>query len=115
MRSRIAALSLAAALAITPAMLFADEPKSLEELVVAMADTPADHAAVASHFRARAEEARHAAKRHKSMARAYGGGKLNTRVQMSGHCDRLVTEYEAMAVEYDDLAKLHDQLAHPKP
>jgi hypothetical protein len=34
---------------------------------------------------------------------------------MSGHCDRLVTEYEAMAVEYDDLAKLHDQLAHPKP
>jgi len=115
MRAWILTLPLAVGLALAPATLVADEPKALEELVVEMADTPADHAAVAEHFRAKAKEARALAQRHKSMARAYGGGKLSTRIQLRGHCDRLSEEYEAAAAEYEALAKLHDELAHATP
>ena len=111
MRTWIIALSMLAALSIAPAAVLADEPQSLEELVVGMADTPADHAAVARHFRAEAEDSRAAARRHESMARVYGGGKLNTRIQMRGHCDKLAEQYTAIAAEYEELAKLHDQLA----
>jgi hypothetical protein len=115
MRAWILAASLIAGLVLMPGASFADEPKSLEELVVEMADTPADHAAVAAHFRAKAANARAAAQRHKSMAKAYGGGKLSTRIQMRGHCDRLADENEAIAVEYEALAKLHEELAKPAP
>jgi hypothetical protein len=115
MRAWILAVSLMAGLVLTPAALFADETKSLEELVVEMADTPAEHAAVAAHFREKAAHARAAAERHKSMARAYGGGKLNTRIEMRGHCERLAQQNEAMAAEYEALAKLHDGLAKPAP
>jgi hypothetical protein len=115
MRAWILTASLLAGLVLVPGALVADEQKSLEQLVVEMADTPADHAAVAAHFRAKAADARAAAQRHKSMARAYGGGKLNTRLQMRGHCDRLSEENEAIAVEYEALAKLHDELAKPAP
>jgi hypothetical protein len=115
MRSWILTASLLTSLALTPAVLWADEPKSLEELVVEMADTPADHAAVAAHFRAKAVEARATAKRHQSMSRAYGGGKLGTRIQMRGHCDRLAEENGAIAGEYEALAKLHDELAKAAP
>jgi hypothetical protein len=107
--------SLIAALALAPVALRAEEPKSLEELVVAMADTPAEHAAVAAHFRAKAQAARAAARRHHSMAQAYGAGKLTTRMEMREHCDRLAKDNEAMAGEYDALAKLHDDLAHAAP
>jgi hypothetical protein len=49
------------------------------------------------------------------MGRAYGGGKLGTRAQLKGHCSRLVDPYNAAAVEYEELAKLHDQLASGAP
>jgi hypothetical protein len=115
MRAWILASSLMAGLALTPGASFGEEPKSVEELVVEMADTPADHASVAAFYRAKAADARATAQRHKSMARAYGGGKLNTRIQMRGHCDRLTEQNEAIAAEYEALAKLHEDLAKPAP
>jgi hypothetical protein len=108
-------IALSLSLAALPSVSLADEPKSLEELVVDMADTPAEHAAVAAHFRHKAERARAAAKRHESMGRSYGGGKLQSRVQMSEHCRRLAEQNAATAAEYEALAKLHDDLAKAAP
>jgi hypothetical protein len=115
MRAWILIAPFVAGLALAPVPLFADDTKSLEELVVEMADTAADHAAVAAHFRAKAADARATARRHASMGRSYGGGKLNTRIQLRGHCDRLKDQHEAVAGEYEALAKLHDDLAKAAP
>ncbi|MBM4382773.1 MAG: hypothetical protein FJ091_05325 [Deltaproteobacteria bacterium] len=115
MAKKIAAFVLLAGLAAVPAWVRAEEAPSLEALVVEMADSPSEHAAVAQHFRAKAAEARAQARRHESMGRAYGGGKLGTRTQLKGHCSRLVEQFNAAASEYDELAKLHDELAHAAP
>jgi hypothetical protein len=111
MNSRILMTIVATALISIPMAALADSPASLEQLVVEMADSPAEHAAVANHFRAKAAEARGQASKHESMSRAYSGGKLNTRIQMRGHCDKLAEQYGAMAAEYEELAKLHDAAA----
>ena len=111
MARRIAGFVLLAGLFVLPAAARAEEAPSLEALVVEMADSPSEHAAVAQHFRARAAEARAQAQRHESMGRAYGGGKLGTRTQLKGHCSRLVEQFNAAAAEYENLAKLHDELA----
>jgi len=110
MNGRMTGMLLAAALALSPAAVIADEGShSLEALVVQMADTPAEHAALAEHFRAKAEAARKEAKRHEGMARSYGAGKLNTRIEMSAHCKRLAASNNAAADEYEALAKLHEE------
>lgn len=109
------ALVLGTALATFPSLLpgsvRADEPVSVEELVVDMANTPADHAAVAKYFRAKAAEARSEANRHKSMGRVYTGGKFHHRSQMESHCKKLTAQSNAMADEYEALAKLHEEEA----
>ena len=80
-----------------------------------MADSPSEHSAVANHFRAKAAEARGEVSKHESMSRVYGGGKLNTRIQMRGHCNKLAEQYGATATEYEELAKLHDAAAAAAP
>ncbi len=110
------ALVLGAALTAFPSLLPGstqadEEPVSVEELVVEMANTPGDHAAVAKYFRAKAAEARAEANRHRSMGRVYTGGKLHHRSQMESHCRKLTAQSNAMADEYDALAKLHDEEA----
>jgi hypothetical protein len=111
MLKRVATLVLLSGLVGMPAGVFAEEAPSLEALVVEMADSPAEHAAVAEHFRAKAGEARAQARRHESMGRAYGGGKLGTRAQLTDHCKRLAEQFDAAAGEYEELAALHDRLA----
>jgi hypothetical protein len=106
----MAGLLLTAVLAFAPAAVLADEGShSLEDLVVRMADTPSDHAALAEHFRAKAAAARKTARRHESMARTYGAGKLTERAQMGSHCKKLAASSNAAADEYEALAKLHEQ------
>lgn len=115
MAKRIASLVVLSVFLAFPFGAAADEAPSLEALVVEMADSPAEHASVARHFREKADEARTQARRHESMGRAYGGGKMGTRTALRGHCNRLVEQYQAMAAEYDELAKLHDQVANAAP
>jgi hypothetical protein len=96
-------------LAFSPLIGFAKEHKhSLEQLVVEMANTPSEHAALAEHYRAKAARARAHAKRHASMASAYTGGKLMQREAMKAHCQKISSNYQAMASEYEALAKLHE-------
>lgn len=110
MRSRISVALLLGALAFAPGIASAaDETHSLEQLVVDMAHTPADHAALARHYRAQAAEARANAANHEGMGRAYGGGKFAERQRMQEHCKKLSADNAAMATEFDALAQLHEE------
>lgn len=88
-----------------------DDGHSLEQLVVEMANTPAQHAALARHYRAKADEARAGRERHERMARTYGGRKHVQQQAMKQHCQRISDQYDAMAQEYEALAELHDAQA----
>jgi hypothetical protein len=110
MKIRSATATTLAALMLAPGFALAEQPPSLEEIVAEMASTPAHHAALAEHYRKKAEATRAEARRHESMARAYKGGKQRT--GMAGtHCKRIADSYRDMAGEYDDLAKQHAEQA----
>jgi hypothetical protein len=113
MSGRTAALVLCTILAFGPAR--ASEPQhdheqALESLALAMATEPAHHAALAEHYRAKAAEARRASARHRSLGRAYRGGKQGSGAG-SFHCRRIAKREAAIAAEYEALAKLHEDEA----
>lgn len=111
MRRAVLAFALLASLAALPGTAPAQEHEgTLEEYAIAAAKTPADHSALAEHFREKAAEARTAAARHRSMGRAYGGGKQGTRAG-SFHCKRISAREKSIAAEYEELAKLHSAAA----
>ena len=110
MVTRTATALLLGAVLLSPGLAAGQEAHSLEQIVVEMAKTPADHAALAAHYRAQAEEARADMRRHESMGRAYMRGSKQ-RTGASSHCKRLAERYGAMAGEYDELAKLHEEEA----
>ena len=119
MTTRIAAVFLLGALALAPGLAAAEEHESLEQLVVEMAKTPAEHAALASHYRAEAAKAQAGVREHEAMARSYmpsgqskiSWGTIKQRQKMADHCKRLSQASDSMAKEYDALAKLHDEEA----
>lgn len=76
---------------------------SIENLAISLAETPAQHAAVARFYSSKAEEARKAAERHRSMAMSYGG----RREVYAVHCRNLARLYSEMAAEYSALADGH--------
>ena len=105
--TRTAMALLLGSLLLSPGLAAGEEARSLEQIVVEMAKTPADHAALAAHYHAQAKQARAEMRRHESMGRAYTRGK-----QRSGgapqHCKKLSERSGEMASEYDELAKLHE-------
>lgn len=108
---RIAAVLLCGAIAITPSFALADADADaiLEELVVGMAETPHQHAALARYYRAKSEEARNEALRHERMGRSYHRrNKPLMRDKMRDHCQKIAEQYTSMAANFDELAKLHD-------
>lgn len=102
----IAAAILATSLLAVPGVMLAQQ-HSVEELVIEMASTPAEHNAVSRHYTALAQEAREDAKRHQGMASTYASGRAGQRQNLRQHCEALAKKYEEIAVEYDALAKLH--------
>jgi hypothetical protein len=110
-RSFVVALLLGA-LALAPGFALAQEDSgSLEELVVETADTKTEHQALAKYYGEKAAEARKLGHRHQSMGRAYLGGKGMNKQAFTSHCKRISEQQEAMAKEYDALAKLHEEEA----
>ena len=95
------------ALAIAPGIAGAEDDKSLEQLVVETADTKAEHEALANYYEREAADARKLANRHKSMGRAYVGGKSMNNQAMSSHCNKIAEQQEAIAKEYEEMAKMH--------
>ena len=110
MRNRIAGSLLIGALALTPGLASAEDP-SVEQLLVDMAQTPADHTALAKYYRGKAAAERAEAATHQTMSRSYGGGKMAQRQQMEDHCKKIAEQNSAMAAEYEALAKLHEEAA----
>jgi len=99
-------------LALSPGVSLADEGnQSLEQLVVEMATTPEEHAALARYYHAKAEEARAEMRSHEGMGRSYGGGKIIQKQQMKRHCQNISEKYSVIAKDYDALAKLHEEEA----
>jgi hypothetical protein len=115
MTTRIGTALLLGALSLylSPAMAAADEDHAIEHLVIETASTPAQHTALAKHFRAKADEARAEASSHERMGRSYGlgPGKGTEKAAMQGHCKKISDQYNAMATEYEGLAKGHDAAA----
>jgi hypothetical protein len=86
----------------------------IEHLVIEMASTPEEHQAVGQHYTMKAAEAREEARRHEGMARVYaGGGGRSARPGGRQHCENLAAKFDEIAVEYDALAKLHQELGKP--
>ncbi|RPI59536.1 MAG: hypothetical protein EHM50_09015 [Lysobacterales bacterium] len=104
-----AAALLAAFLAI-PSISLAQR-HDIEHLVVEMANTAQEHQAVAEHYRMKAQEARSEAERHEAMGRLYATRRSSTPQRGRAHCENLAKQFEAIAGEYDELAKLHDDMS----
>jgi hypothetical protein len=112
MSKQIAIGLLLGALALAPGFAGAQEDSgSLEQLVAGAADTKAEHQALAKYYTEQAAGARALAKRHQSMHRAYLGSKSGNKQAFENHCDKLSENQEAIAKEYDALAKLHEEEA----
>src|SRR5512145_1157308 len=111
-RRFVVVAALLGALALAPGVAGAqEEGGALEELVVEMAHTKAEHQALAKYYTEKATDARKLASRHQSMGRAYLGGKGMNKQALTSHCKRIAEQQEAMAKEFDALAKLHEEEA----
>jgi hypothetical protein len=87
----------------------ADEP--LVDLLVASADTPEEHKALAQYYREKAKTHRALAESHRAMANYYGGGNVATRKAGKEHCEKLLSLNNDAAAQYDSLASLHEAQA----
>lgn len=114
-RASIVGAILVALLFATSGPAFASEDEhSLEQLVVEMADTPEQHAALAEHYRSKAAAARSEMQQHQRMGKSYMRGKMTERNAMKRHCQKIADEQESLAAEYEALAKLHEKEAKAK-
>jgi 3-dehydroquinate dehydratase len=81
--------------------------ESLESLVISLAETPEQHAAIVDFYLQNAEDARAAAKRHASMALSYHG---KQRENLASHCRSIAKTYDQLAQQYEKLASSHRQM-----
>ena len=104
--------ALLSAMLAAPLVVVAQD-HDIEHLVIEMASTPEEHQAVGQHYTMKAAEAREEARRHEGMARVYSGGGRSASRSGAQHCENLAAKFQEIAVEYDALAKLHQDLGKP--
>ena len=76
--------------------------------------TRADHEALALSYDREAAMARDKAAEHRKMVKAYIGARSGARLQ--AHCNDIARNYESVAMEYEELAGDHRQIAaHVNP
>ena len=107
--NRLVVALLIGAFSLAPQFAAAQESGgSAEEAVAEVADTKAEHDALAKQYQQKAADARAEAKHHEAMSRAYLGGVRSGGSQPFGtHCKTIAERQAAIAVEYDALAKMH--------
>ena len=110
MMTKIAAALLFGALALSPGLSLAADDSSSLETAVQTAKTPAQHAALAQEYQAKAAEARAKAETHKRM----GGMYLANKNAMANHCQNISKKYAGIADDYDALAKGEEDAAKAK-
>ena len=96
----------AAALAFLPALARAEDDPEMH--MVESAKSPADHAALADHYRAEGRKARARQEHHRLMAQVYRGKQLTGN---GVHCRRLAKKFGEIADEFEGLASSHEKLA----
>ncbi len=105
----IRTLMLSAVLLGSTAAFAADGGHSVVDALIESASTPAQHKALADHYRDAAEEARKQAANHERMATRYGTTKNGA--NQKPHCEKIASDLTDMATQYDALAKAEDALA----
>lgn len=106
------ALALGMTLGIAPlASVAAAQEHGLEQVLVESASTPAQHEALAKHYRRRAEASKADAASHRAMAKSYSGTKAATAKAMSDHCTKLASLSDDEAAQYEALAAEHEAAA----
>ena len=108
-KGTVIAAALLSVLIGAPTLAQAQE-HDIEHLVIEMASTPEEHLAVAQHYTMKAAEAREEVRRHEGMARLYAGSRSAQPQRGRQHCENLARNFEGIAVEYEELAKLHQEL-----
>ena len=108
MATKLVAAFLTAALVIAPGFAMAQD-ETLESLLIEIASTAAQHAAIARYYVARAEEARREMRSHEGMARAYAEQYPGRLQRTRDHCLRIAENYADIAEEYEQLAQLHKE------
>jgi hypothetical protein len=106
-------IALAAALLLLPALgpAHAAGDHGLEQVLIESASTPAQHLALAEHFRAKAAQAKREAEGHRSMAKSYVNTKAVAGPQSAEHCTKAAESYDALAAQYEQLAAEHEAQA----
>jgi hypothetical protein len=84
---------------------------SLEAVLVASADSPAEHLAIASHYRARAADERARATQLREAAKHLGGGKLFQIAALKAQRLTQARRLEASARAHEEIAQQHEQQA----
>jgi hypothetical protein len=79
------------------------------EVLIESASTPAEHQALAAHFRSQAQEARLQAEKHRNMAKRYGTTKGG--VSRKPHCNTIAANYDEIATQSDALAASEEAAA----
>jgi hypothetical protein len=116
MSRRFVVALLLGALALAPSFAGAQEDSgSLEQLLAGTAHTKAEHQALAKYYAEAAADARALASRHQAMGRAYLGSKSGNKQAFTDHCKKIAGQQEAMAKEFDALAKMHEDEAKTAP
>ena len=111
---RALVLSISLAFLLVPTVSSAQADDSLEKVLIESGSTPADHQALAAHYRAKAAEAKQAAERHRKMTMWYGS-KNPVAVKQSGHCKRIAAKFDELAKDFEELAAGHEAEAKAKP
>ncbi len=108
-----AALAATCVLVLGCAAIPSDD-QAMEELALRGALSAREHEAVAAHYRRLADASRQAARRHEFMAATYRGQRgpqRRTRTEMQRHCQSIQEAHEALAAQYEEFARLHEQEA----
>jgi len=113
LRVWVVVLALTAGLVMPAYRAVAAEDMDIDKMI-ATAKTAADHQAIADYYKQEAKEAQEQADKHKKMAQQYSMSSIGTqatKTHFHEHCEALVRNYDAAAKEYNDLAKMHEEMA----
>ena len=113
LRVWVVVLALTAGLVMPAYRAVAAQDVDIDKMI-ATAKTAADHQAIADYYKQQAKEAQEQADRHKKMAQEYSMASIGSQASKTHfhqHCEALVRNYESAAKEYNDLAKMHEEMA----
>ena len=89
----------------------AEDGKNIEQMIVD-AKTPADHEAIAAYYDQEAQAAHQKHEEHLKLKASYEQiPHLASKTGLPWHCNTIATNYQKTAKEYEELAKLHRQMA----